>query len=144
MATQIERLAGSDIADLLTAIQSGERLSASDCLRLWRTRDLTSLGSLANLRREQRSGNVTSFRPVIHLNYTGRPVPACPLCSQAAGRFARQEWEASLTALDPEDEGEVHLTGGLDSSSSVSDLCNLVGWVRELRPRLQIRGLHVG
>jgi aminodeoxyfutalosine synthase len=144
MATQLDRLAGSDIADLLTEIQSGERLSASDCLRLWRTRDLTSLGSLANLRREQRSGNVTSFRPVIHLNYTGGPVPACPLCSQAAGRFARQEWEAALISLDPEVEGELHLAGGLDSSSGVSDLCNLVAWVRGLRPRLQIRGFTWG
>jgi aminodeoxyfutalosine synthase len=144
MATQLERLAGSDIADLLTAIQSGERLSPSACLRLWQTRDLTSLGSLANLRREKRSGNVTFFRPVIHLNYTGRPVPACPLCSQAAARFDRQEWQASLTSLDPEDAGELHLTGGSDSSSSVSDLCNLVGWARQLRPRLQIRGFTWG
>jgi aminodeoxyfutalosine synthase len=144
MATQLERLAGSDIADLLAAIQSGERLSASDCLRLWRTRDLTSLGSLANLRREKRSGNVTVFRPVIHLNYTGRPVPACPFCSQAAGRFDTREWEAALISLDPEDEEELHLTGGLDSSSNVSDLCNLVAWVRKLRPRLQIRGFTWG
>jgi aminodeoxyfutalosine synthase len=144
MATQLDRLAGSDIADLLTAIQSGEPLSASACLRLWRTRDLTSLGSLANLRREQRSGQMTFFRPVIHLNYTGRPVPACPLCSHAASRFARQEWEDSLISLDPEVEGELHLTGGPDSSSGVSDLCNLIAWVRELRPRLQIRGFTWG
>jgi aminodeoxyfutalosine synthase len=140
MATQIARLAGSKIADLVAAIQSGERLSASACTRLWQTPDLTSLGSLANLGREKRCGNVTWFRPVIHLNYTGRPVPACLLCSQAAGRFALPEWEAALTTLDPEMVAELHLSGAPDSGWSVSELSGLVRRVRELRPGLRIRG----
>src|SRR5262245_53329538 len=140
MATQIERLAGSEIADLLATIQSGERLSASACARLWQTHDLTSLGSLANLEREKRHGNVTRFRPVIHLNYTGRPVPACLLCSQAAGQFELAEWEAALTTLAPEMVAELHVSGGPGAGRSVTELCQLVRRVHELRPRLRIRG----
>ena len=39
MATEIAQIDGG--ADLLLKVLSEERLYASDCLRLWKTRDLT-------------------------------------------------------------------------------------------------------
>ncbi len=93
---------GSELADLVLKVLLRERLSSSDCLRLWKTRDLTSLGALANLRREAVSGNAVFFRREVHLNYTGLPVPSCPLCNRFASRpLSPGEWERSLGHIHP-------------------------------------------
>src|SRR5919108_3427946 len=100
MAVEIAQIDGSELADLLLKVLSGERLSGSDCLRLWKTRDLTSLAALANLRREAASGNAVFFRREVHRNYTGLPVPSCPLCNRFPSQpLSPGEWERSLEPI---------------------------------------------
>jgi len=138
MATEIAQIDGG--ADLLLKVLSGERLSASDCLRLWKTRDLTSLGALANLRREAVSGNAVFFRREVHLNYTGLPVPSCPLCNRfASRRLSPGQWERSLELIHPDIVAELHLTAGASPQFGLDALCAIVRRVAALRPSLKVR-----
>ena len=143
MATDTERLATSELADLLPAVRAGDRLKRIDCVRLWRTADLTSLGVLANLVRERVSGNDTFFRSSIHLNATGAPVPACPECSaqSAPGRSALtlEDLDSFLSGIDSGFRGELHLTGGAGPSAGVDGLCRLLERIVSTRPHLKLR-----
>src|SRR6266536_1196497 len=138
MATEIAQIDGS--ADLLLKVLTGERLSSSDCLRLWKTRDLTSLGALANLRREAASGNAVFFRREVHLNYTGLPVPSCPLCNRIASRpLSPGEWERSLERIHPDVVADLHLTAGASPRFGLDTLCTIVRTAATLRPNLKVR-----
>jgi len=143
MATDVERLASSELADLLPAVQGGTRLGPGDCLRLWRTSDLTSLGVLANIARERISGGKSYFRSVVHVNPTGRLDPACPECTAdaAAGRSVAspEGLLGALARVPPEARGELHLTGGADPDAGIDDLCRLLGKAAGFRPRLRLR-----
>jgi aminodeoxyfutalosine synthase len=143
MGTDTERLAASELADLLPAVQKGGRLQRSDCVRLWQTDDLTSLGVLANLARERVSGNDALFHSALHLNHSGLPVPSCPECSAqaASGRSALSldDLSAALNGVDGGSGDELHLTGGPNASSSVDRFCRLVENAVSSCPRLRLR-----
>lgn len=133
----------AELADLIPKIRSGQRLSRSDFLRLWKTTDLTSLGILANFRRENVSSNTAYYRPARHVNHTRSPVLSCPGCARHAknppGLLSMEELDAVLNSIDPEIVGELHLTGGTDCDLGIADLCRLVNRVREARPKLSLR-----
>src|SRR5213593_4770363 len=129
MATGIRQMCERELANLYPKIEAGEKLSTSDCLRLWKTGDLTGLGMLANLRRESVSGNTSYYRPAVHVNYTGRPVPSCSLCNRLASDgslLTSEEWESILQEVPPEAMAELHLTGGPHEQLSISYLCNRI------------------
>jgi aminodeoxyfutalosine synthase len=143
MATHIERLAESELADLLPEVEAGSRMKRSDCLRLWQTDDLTSLGVLANMARERVSGSTAYFHTAFHANTTGAPTPACPECSALAAAGL-----SSLFAIKPsaagEDTrmvqtGELHLTGGWNPGTDLDMLCRLIERLVAAYPRRRIR-----
>ncbi len=73
-----------DLHHTLTAkIQAGRRLTLEEGLALYAEPDLTWLGELANLRREQAFGNRTTYVVNLHLNYTNLCVGSCLFCAFA-------------------------------------------------------------
>ena len=140
MPTASNRISESELADLLPKVEAGERLSRSDCLRLWNTSDLTSLAFLANLRRERMAGNTTVFRPELHVNWTRGPAPSCPGCSTAANLEARplslEQWIALLEGITASEAAILHLTVGGDAQLRLSELCMLLRTAREIQPDL--------
>ncbi len=136
MTTDVERLGSSELGDLVTAVMAGKRLKRSDCLRLWKTSDLTSLGILANMARERISGGRSFFKTTIHVNPWGRPDPGCPECTAAAG--TGEPPEAAWTAVH-EQGAELHMAGGADPSAGVDDLCRLVEKAVASNPEIRLR-----
>lgn len=70
-----------DITDIAEKVRAGERLSYEDGVRLYATRDLFTLGELANLVRERLHGRMTYFNVNRHINYTNYCVLRCKFCS---------------------------------------------------------------
>ncbi len=68
---------------------AGERLSADDGLKLYRSRDVLAVGWLANHVRERLHGDVTYFNVNRHINPTNVCVAACKLCA-----FGRKKGDA--------------------------------------------------
>ena len=62
-------------------VRAGERLTPSDGLALYRTRDIFTLGALANLVRERLHGRKAYYNINRHINYTNYCVLRCKFCS---------------------------------------------------------------
>jgi aminodeoxyfutalosine synthase len=71
-------------------VLSGGRITDADALRLYESKDLCALGSLANHVREARHGDLAFYNRNVHLNPTNVCVASCKFCS-----FARKEGESA-------------------------------------------------
>ena len=116
---KLEELVRSRLSDLLGNVQSGERLGRGGFLRPWNTRDITSLGAVADFARERAAGGRALYRYQAHLNYTGRPIASCPECDaqrQPCGSARGVEYIAQAgegNGASP--VGETHITGGTEA-----------------------------
>ena len=98
----------------------GTSLSFDDGMALWNTRDIFSLGELANFARRVRHGNVAYYNINRHINYTNICALSCKFCE-----FQRKRGEAGAYEFSHEDvfrmageavasgATEVHIVGGL-------------------------------
>src|SRR6185369_1286994 len=62
-------------------VRAGERLSAEDGLALFRSRDVWTIGELADQVRRRLHGNVAYYNINRHLNYTNLCALSCKFCS---------------------------------------------------------------
>ncbi len=74
-------LADSALAPIRDKLERGARLSAEDGLALYRTRDIFTLGELANAVRERLHGRRAYYNINRHINYTNYCVLRCKFCS---------------------------------------------------------------
>ncbi|HUU86028.1 MAG TPA: CofH family radical SAM protein [Phycisphaerae bacterium] len=70
-----------DLADVAAKVESQTRLTHEDGLRLFATRDIHTLGELANRVRERLHGNNAYYNVNRHINYTNYCVLRCRFCS---------------------------------------------------------------
>lgn len=62
-------------------VLAGERLSIDDGVALYRSRDIFTIGELANIVRERRHGRAAYYNINRHINYTNYCVLRCKFCS---------------------------------------------------------------
>ena len=71
----------TELADIAEKVESGQRLSYDDGVRLYASRDLFEIGRLANLVRERLHGNNAYYNVNRHINYSNYCVLRCNFCS---------------------------------------------------------------
>jgi len=76
----------SPLRDLYGKVAAGERISDSDALRLFESRDLNAVGAIADLARQRKVGNHASYILNRYINYSNYCVLSCQFCS-----FARKK-----------------------------------------------------
>ena len=136
------------LADIADRVESGERLGNEDGVRLFRTRDIHTLGRLADVVRRRKNGQAAYYNVNRHINYTNLCVLRCKFCSfyrpwspdagegyelsvdQVAAR-AREAYERGAT--------EVHIVGGLHPKLPFSYYTDLCTRIREACPHLHIK-----
>jgi len=69
------------LADIAAKVEAGQRLNLEDGLRLYRSRDIFTIGQLANLVRERLHGRIAYYNINRHINYTNYCVLRCRFCS---------------------------------------------------------------
>jgi aminodeoxyfutalosine synthase len=112
---------GRDLAPIAGKVEAGERLTFEDGVTLFRTRDLVTLGALANHVREKWNGNRAYFNVNRHLNPTNVCFVGCDLCAFARNREGEPgAWAYSIEELIgvarrgyTEATSEFHIVGGL-------------------------------
>jgi len=60
----------STLRDLYEKVSAGERISDADALRLLESRDLNSVGAIADLARQRKVGNRARFIINRYINYS--------------------------------------------------------------------------
>ncbi|OPX88068.1 MAG: Aminodeoxyfutalosine synthase [Pelotomaculum sp. PtaB.Bin104] len=142
----LELILNSELADLGNKVLSGKRLSREDGIRLYQTKDLLALGSLADWVRRRKNGNKAYFIVNRHINHTNVCENLCKLC--AFGREADHphaytlsldEIEAKALASAKERISEIHVVGGLNPSLKLEYYVEMLQRLRQALPGVLIQ-----
>jgi aminodeoxyfutalosine synthase len=143
------------LSDIRGRIEAGEPLSLEDGTRLAETRDIFTLGELANGVRERLHGRNAYYNINLHVNYTNYCVLRCKFCS-----FYRPYPKGRRTAGCKDDGGyeltveevvtrarsayahgatEVHIVGGLHPKLPLEYYVDMCRAIREACPHMHIK-----
>ncbi len=148
MADQVRIIGDPALEPIRQKVLAGQRLSLEDGRALYATRDLFTLGELANLVRERRWGRKAFYNVNRHINYTNYCVLQCRFCGFARpfGRpatdgYVRSVEEIAALARQAAQRGatEVHIVGGLHPKLPFSYYTDLCRAIRQECPRLHIK-----
>ena len=129
------------VAAAQRTLLEGGRLSQQDGLRLFDS-PVLELGRLADAYARDLHGERVYFTINRQLNPTNVCVLSCRFCDYAkkpgaAGAYTMTK-EQILSHLDPEIT-ELHVTGGLHDKWRFEDYLDVIRWVKEARPDLQVK-----
>ena len=140
----------SRLEPVAAKVESGERLSAADALRLFETSDLLGLGSLADAANRRRNGDRVFFAANQHINPTNVCVLRhnCLFCSFARtpkeeGAYTRTLEEVYAEAESARDNPtrEFHIVGGLHPKLRLSYYTDLIRGLKARHPDVHIKAL---
>ena len=150
MPLSAERILDQDLLPLYEKVTAGTRLSREDGILLYSTQNLTGVGFLANLVREQMHGARAYYVRNQHINYTNICNKFCKFCSFYAKKGGPDPYEMSLEEVRRRLEWhkdvpitEVHMVGGINPRLPYSYYLDLVRTVKEVRPGVH-EGVHGG
>jgi aminodeoxyfutalosine synthase len=136
-------------SELARKVRSGEPLSSSEGVALYRHTNLAELGGLANDVRERLHGDRTYFNRNLHINPTNVCVAACKLCSfsrraaDAEGAFVLSVDEAVAKLRARLDAGdrvtEVHIVGGLHDGLPLEYFTDLLSALKATAPTIRLK-----
>jgi len=144
-----DKLLDPALEPICAKVPVGERLTHADGLALYRTRDIFTLGRLANIVRERKHGRVAYYNVNRHINYTNYCVLRCKFCSfyrPYAKRGAEDGYELSVEqiveiAAEAVERGatEVHIVGGLHPKLPFGYYTDMCRAIRQRCPDLHIK-----
>jgi aminodeoxyfutalosine synthase len=122
-------------------LAAGGRLGQEDGVRLFDA-PVMDLGRLADALARDRHGDRVYFTVNRQLNPTNVCVLSCRFCDYAkkpgdAGAYTMTEADVKAH-VDPEIR-EIHIVGGLHNKWRFDDYLNVIRWVKEVKPDLQVK-----
>ncbi len=136
----------SELRELYDKVAAGERISETEALRLFESRDLNTVGAIADVARRRKVGLRASYIINRYINYSNYCILSCQFCA-----FARKKRDADGFQLSIEDivqkarealrlnVTELHIVGGLHPSLPFSFYTDMLRALRALDPRLQLK-----
>src|SRR3954451_12998780 len=136
----------SGLRDIYEKVAAGTRISEADALRLFETKDLNALGSIADLVRERKNGNRASYILNRYINYSNYCILSCQFCAFArkkrdADGFKYSVEEIVKMAREALNIGitELHIVGGLHPSLPFSYYTDMLKALKKIDARLQLK-----
>ena len=136
----------SELRDLYDKVAAGERISEADALRLFESKDLNTVGAIADLARQRKVGNRASYIINCYVNYSNYCILSCQFCSFArkkrdADGFQHSVEEIVQKAREALHIGitELHIVGGLHPSLPFSYYTDMLMALRALDPKIQLK-----
>jgi aminodeoxyfutalosine synthase len=127
-------------------LRAAEELNAADGIALYASRDIHSIGRLANFVREKLHGDKTFYNRNRHINYTNVCALSCKFCSFYRKRGEEGAYEMLVeqvvaTAAKAAEAGatEVHIVGGLHPWLKFDYYLDMLRGVRSQCPTLHIK-----
>lgn len=134
------------LGDILEKIAAGERISADDGIRLYRSPDLLAVGYLANMVRERKNGNNAYFIYNQHINYSNICTNLCKFCafgrpkdSDKAYEMSRDEVGAKVRERLAEPVSEIHMVGGIHPDLPFAYYTGLLREIKAIRPDIHVQ-----
>lgn len=152
METSMKKIGNATKDPLLNKIGekiwAEERITEEEGLALFEKGDLPWLGSLANMVRERKHGDVTYFNRNFHIEPTNVCVFSCHFCAYSRLYANREEgWVLSQEQMmdivkkyDGQPVTEVHIVGGVHPKMDLYFFADLLRNIKAHRPDLHIKG----
>ena len=136
----------SSFQSIVEKVRAGERLSADDGLTMLRSRDIHTIGELANLVRHRMHGKTTYYNVNRHINYSNICALSCKFCE-----FYRKKGQDGAYELSIEDIAkqaveaaaggatELHIVGGLHPFLPFDYYTDMLRAIRQAAPKVHIK-----
>jgi aminodeoxyfutalosine synthase len=136
----------SALRDLYDKVVAGQRISEEDALRLFESKDLNTLGIMADIVRQRKVGQRASYILNRYINYSNYCILSCQFCA-----FARKKRDADGFQYSVEEIvhrarealhlgiTELHIVGGLHPSLPFSYYLEMMRALKQLDARLQLK-----
>jgi aminodeoxyfutalosine synthase len=136
----------SGLRDIYEKVAAGTRISEEEALRLFETKDVNALGTIADLVRERKNGNRASYILNRYINYSNYCILSCQFCAFArkkrdADGFQYSVEEIVQMAREALNIGitELHIVGGLHPSLPFSYYTDMLKALKQVDARLQLK-----
>ncbi len=127
-------------------VYAGERLSAEDGLTLLRSRDIWTIGELANHVRHKLHGKTTYYNVNRHINYSNICALSCKFCEFYRKKGQDGAYEDSVEQIVEHAQKaasggatELHIVGGLHPFLPFSYYTDMLRAIREAVPAIHIK-----
>jgi aminodeoxyfutalosine synthase len=136
----------STLRPLAEKVAAGERVTDSEAIGLFRTRDLNALGALADLANRRRNDLRASYILNRYINYSNYCVLSCQFCAFARKKRDQDGFELSVEEMLVKARQalnwgitELHIVGGLHPSLPFTYYLEMLRALKALDPRLQLK-----
>lgn len=125
---------------------AGERVTGAEALQLYASNDLNALGSIANILRERKNGNVATYIHNQYINYSNVCLLACQFCAFGARQRDAHAFEFTIDEIVEKVRAglaggvtEGHMVGGLHPTLKAEWYLELLRRLRALDAELFIK-----
>ena len=134
------------LADIRNKVEAGEHLSADDGLALLETRDLWTVGELANLVRHRLHGDAAYYNVNRHLNYSNLCILSCKFCEfhrkpgqDGAYEYSLEQIAEQANKATAAGATEMHIVGGLHPKLPFDYYTDMLRTLKATTPTLHVK-----
>jgi aminodeoxyfutalosine synthase len=136
----------SPLRDLYDKVAAGERINETEALRLFESKDLNTLGAIADLACRRKVGHRASYIINRYVNYSNYCILSCQFCSFARKKRDADGFQFSIEEIVQKAREalrlgvtELHIVGGLHPSLPFSFYTEMLKALRGLDARVQLK-----
>jgi len=136
----------SELRDIYDKVAAGQRISETDALRLFESKDLNAVGAIADLARQKKVGDLASYIVNRYINYSNYCILSCQFCSFARKKRDADGFEFTVPEMVEKAREalklgitELHIVGGLHPSLPFGYYTDMLRELRALDSRLQLK-----
>ncbi|MDX1953035.1 MAG: aminofutalosine synthase MqnE [Verrucomicrobiota bacterium] len=136
----------SGLLDLYDKVRAGERITEAEALRLFESRDINALGTIADFVRQRKVGNRASYIINRYINYSNYCILSCQFCAFSRKKRDADGFQLSIAEIVQKAREalalgitELHIVGGLHPSLPFSYYVEMLQALKQLDPRLQLK-----
>ena len=117
------RLISKELEPILRNVDNDRRISGEDAMVLYESADINGIGTIANIVRKRKNGDVATYIHNRYVNYSNVCILACQFCAFGAKKREAHAFELAIpeivdSAREALKQGitEIHMVGGLHPS----------------------------
>jgi aminodeoxyfutalosine synthase len=140
------KLLSPELRPIYDKVLAGERVTDDEAVRLYGSRDLNGLGTIANILRERKNGNIATYIHNQYINYSNHCVLACQFCAFGARKRDAHAFEMTIEEIVEKARAglqhgitEIHMVGGLHPTLKPEWYLELVRSLRALDPNFFVK-----
>jgi aminodeoxyfutalosine synthase len=136
----------SNLRDIYDKVGADKRISETDALRLFESRDLNAVGAIADVVRLRKCGDRASYILNRYINYSNYCILSCQFCAFARKKRDADGFQLSVNEMVQKAREalkigitELHIVGGLHPTLPFSYYLEMLQALRALSPSLHLK-----